>query len=174
MEIKYPFSWTTCSCAPSEVKGDRRGPGVGGHRATLQTSLRLEIRPWLLSPPPLSPAQEEALLGPLWPVLSHQRGLRAVVGPEPAQLEVSSRFLQPVRSSGCSQLPPTCTQPSKHNCDAAPPRMSAPQLLPFPRGCSQEAGHQLWLVSGGAGNPTLGLPPLPAAANFPLVLAVFF
>lgn len=32
MEIKRPFSWTSCSCGPSEVEGDRRGPGVGGPR----------------------------------------------------------------------------------------------------------------------------------------------
>lgn len=29
MEIKRPFSWTSCSPGPSEVEGDR-GPGVGG------------------------------------------------------------------------------------------------------------------------------------------------
>lgn len=47
--------------------------------AALQTSLSsVAIRPWFLSPPLLSSAQEEALLGGLWLVLSHQRGLRAV------------------------------------------------------------------------------------------------
>lgn len=78
MEIKCPFSWTSFR-SPSEVKGDGdwRGP-----RATLQASLplHLALRPWFLSPPSLSPAQEEALLTGLWPVLSHQRGLRAVAG----------------------------------------------------------------------------------------------
>lgn len=32
MEIKCSFSWTSCSRGPSEVEGDRRGPGVGGPR----------------------------------------------------------------------------------------------------------------------------------------------
>lgn len=81
---------------------------------------------WLLSPPPTpSPAQEEVPLGGLWPVLSHQRGLWAVAGPEPSQLGVSWGSLRAARSPGCS-LPPAA--PSRQNTTAMQHRPGGPCL----------------------------------------------
>lgn len=77
MEIKCPFSWTSCSCGPSEVEGDRRGPGVGGPQdcsADLSLPLSLEIRPWL------SPHHPEPCTGrgPAWgPVAGDESPERA-------------------------------------------------------------------------------------------------
>lgn len=67
MEIKRPFSWTSCPPGPSEVEGDG-GPGAGGPWGCPAASLAgsLEIQPWFPSPSPLSPSPEEALLGGLW------------------------------------------------------------------------------------------------------------
>lgn len=53
MEIKHPFSWTSCSCGPSEAEGDRRHPGAGGP-AELSAHLwrsgpkSLSSHPWAL------------------------------------------------------------------------------------------------------------------------------
>ena len=43
MEIKRPFSWTSCSRGPSEVEGVRRGPRVGGPQGC---PAELSASPW--------------------------------------------------------------------------------------------------------------------------------
>lgn len=102
MEIKRPFSWTSCPPGPSEMEGDE-GPGVGGSRgcpAGLPSPVfghpaRVLL---LITPEPFTGR------GPAWgplAVLSHQRGPRAVAGPEPSQLEVSGRSGLPARSPSC-------------------------------------------------------------------------
>lgn len=122
---------------------------MGGPRGcSADLSASVAIRPWFLSPPLLSSAQEEALLGGLWLVLSHKRGLRAVAAQSrPSWKRVAARDLPGAPAAadpegeapGSSQLPPPALR-TQLRCSTTPRPM--PQLLLFPRHAPRKQGVQ--------------------------------
>lgn len=171
MKIKRPFSWTSCSRGPSEVKRDRRAQEWEARGCPAARSACGEIRPWFLSPPP-GPAPEEALLGGPGSVLSHQRRLRAVAGRAvPAGNEQPLAPGLPGAPAAHNFLLLHSALKTQLRCSTAPRSELSCSLSPS---CSQEAGCQLQLVSAGAG--TLhggwggGGPATPSCSHFFLVL----
>lgn len=171
MEIKRPFSWTSCSCGPFErgsQEGSRRARSPG---AAPQTPLPLlgnqATVPLLASDPGTGrgPAR-----GPVATAESPERTRRAVGGPEPSQLEASGCLGLPGapaaadtegEAPGHSRLPLAALSPESTAAVQRRPR-PLPQLLPLSRGSSQGAG---------ATNRSLflqGPPAIPRDSTLPL------
>ena len=143
IEIKRPFSWTSCSCGPSEREGVRKDPGVRGPWGLPRRLLCLS---WEIRPVPLLTAQDPGTgrgpaQGPVATAESPERTRGAVGGPGPSQLEVSGCLGLPgapaaADTEGGGPWPLTtsssCAQPK--NCSAASPEApasaSCQRLLP--------------------------------------------
>lgn len=154
MEIKHPFSWTSCSCGPSEAEGDRRHPGAGGP-AELSAHLwrsgpkSLSSHPWALHRwrPCLGPVagaeSAERLQGCGGPRAA-QPGLRAHSGPPGTPAAACAEGEAP----GCSQLPPAVLGPQTAARQRLP--RSCLSFLPqrLPPGSRVSAATCLWSGTG--------------------------
>lgn len=146
IEIKRPFSWTSCSCGPSEREGVRKDPGVRGPWGLPRRLLCLS---WEIRPVPLLTAQDPGTgrgpaQGPVATAESPERTRGAVGGPGPSQLEVSGCLGLP----GAPAAADTEGEAPGHSLLPLPalsPKTAAqhhPRLLPqlLARDCSRGAG----------------------------------